>query len=102
VQAKNSVPQSPSALNLHIENLVLRGFASVNRQQIGRGMERELVRLFQDHGVPRSLASSTAVEVLDGGALKIGSATGHEAIGRELARAIYRALTEQLTPLNPE
>jgi hypothetical protein len=61
-EAGLSALRSRPTLNLHIQDLVLHGFASVDRHRIGEAMERELARLFLGQGVPRSLASPTAVD----------------------------------------
>src|SRR5260370_12834529 len=98
-QNSRSVRRSPPkkgrpTLSLHIEELVLHGFASIDRDRIGEATQRELTRLFVRQGVPRSLATGTAVDLLDGGALKIASAATPEPIGTQLARAIYGALSQ--------
>jgi hypothetical protein len=80
-------------LSLHIEELVLHGFASIDGDRIGEAAQWELARLFVRQGIPRSLASRTAVDLLDGGALKI-AASAPELIGTQLAQAIYGALSE--------
>jgi len=94
---RHSALKSPSALHLHIQHLVLHGFAPVDHHRIGEAMEHELARLFLSQGVPRSLANPTAVDLLDGGVLKIGSAAAPEPIGIQLARAIHEALRRRLS-----
>ena len=89
-----SLKKSRRTLSLHIEELVLHGFRSIDGDRIGEATQRELARLFVQQGVPRSLASRTTVDLLDGGALKIASASAPEPIGTQLARAIYGALSE--------
>jgi hypothetical protein len=80
-------------LSLHIEELVLHGFAPIDGDRIGEAAQRELARLFVRQGMPRSLAGRLAVDLLDGGALKI-AASAPELIGTQLAQAIYGALSE--------
>lgn len=88
---RSSLKVGRPTLSLHIQELVLHGFASIDGDRIGEATQRELARLFVRQGVPRSLASRTTVDLLDGGALKITSATTPEPIGTQLARAIYEA-----------
>jgi hypothetical protein len=88
-------------LSLHIEELVLHGFASIDGDRIGEAAQRELARLFVRQGVPRSLVDRTAVDLLDGGALKIASTTTPEPIGTQLARAIYGALSQGVSEAGP-
>jgi|SRR3974390_587886 len=92
---RSSLKEGRPTLSLHIQELVLHGFASIDGDRIGEATQRELARLFVRQGVPRSLASRTTVDLLDGGALKITSATTPEPIGTQLARAIYEALSEE-------
>lgn len=87
-----SALKSPPTLHLHIQDLVLHGFGSINRHRIGEAMERELARLFLGQEVLRSLANSIAVDFLDGGVLKIESASAPESIGNQLAQAIHGTL----------
>ena len=46
----------PENVELHIEELVLRGFAPGDRYRIGEAVERELAHLFSEQGTPPSLA----------------------------------------------
>jgi hypothetical protein len=92
---RSSLKKGRPTLSLHIGELILHGFASIDDNRIGEATQRELARLFVQQGVPRSLASRTTVDLLDGGALKIASASTPEPIGTQLARAIYGALSEE-------
>jgi hypothetical protein len=83
----------PENVELHIEELVLRGFASGDRYRIGEAVERELARLLDEQGVPLSLAQGSEVERLDGGAFKVASGSKPEAIGAQVAQAIYGGLS---------
>jgi hypothetical protein len=87
----------PPTLNLHIQDLVLHGFGPVDHHRIGEAMEHELARLFVGEGVPRSLASSISVDLLEAGVLKIRPAAGPEPIGIQLARAIHETLSRRLS-----
>lgn len=79
----------PVSLELHIEELVLRGFAPGDRRDIGEAAERELSRLFAEQGVPPSLARGREVARLDGGAFEVKPGSGAEAIGFQVAQAVY-------------
>jgi hypothetical protein len=98
---RSSPKKGQPTLSLHIEELVLHGFASIDRDRIGEATQRELTRLFVRQGVPRSLATRTAVDLLDAGALKITSAATPEPIGTQLARAIYGALSQGVPEPGP-
>src|ERR687897_1762158 len=79
----------PAKLELQIEELVLRGFASGDRYRIGDAMEHELSRLFAEKGPPLSLAQGREVARLDGGAFEVKPGSRAEAIGVQVARAVY-------------
>ena len=83
----------PENVELHIEELVLRGFAPGERHRIGEAVERELVRLLDEHGVPPSLAQGFEVERLDGGAFEVSHGSKSETVGAQVAQAIYGGLS---------
>jgi hypothetical protein len=83
----------PQNVELHIEELVFRGFAPGDRYRIGEAVERELARLFDEQGVPPSLGRGSGIERLDGGAFKAASGSKAEAIGAQVAQAIYGGLS---------
>lgn len=83
----------PVNVELHIEELVLRGFAPGDRRLIGEAVERELARLFGDQGVPPSLPQDATVRHLDAGAFDVRPGFGTEAIGAQVARAVHGELS---------
>jgi len=83
----------PENVELHIEELVLRGFEPGDRYRIGEVVERELARLFDEQGVPPLLARGSGIERLDGGAFKVASGSKPEAIGAQVAQAIFGGLS---------
>jgi hypothetical protein len=82
----------PTNVELHIEELVLHGFASGDSYQIGEAVERELAHLFTEEGTPPLLAQGNEIERLDGGAFEVKPGSKAEAIGAQLARAVYGGL----------
>ncbi|HEX6288337.1 MAG TPA: hypothetical protein VFZ66_04060 [Herpetosiphonaceae bacterium] len=86
----------PPSVDLRIDQLVLHGFdhgsAASARSLIGATVERELARLLSEQGVPPGLSQEGAVARLDGGAFEVLPHAGPEAIGAQIAQAIYRGL----------
>jgi hypothetical protein len=82
----------PVNLELHIEELVLHGFAPADRYRIGDSMERELARLFAEQGTPPSLRQGSEIERLDGGSFEAKAGSRAEAIGTRVAQAVYGGL----------
>ena len=79
-------------LNLHIEELVLHGFALGDRYRIGEAVQQELTRLFAEQGVPPSLAQGGEVGRLDGGRFEMAAGMQAGAIGTQIAQSIYGGL----------
>lgn len=79
-------------LELHIEQLVLHGFPPGDRYRIGAAVEAELTRLFAEQGVPPSLAQNGEVARLDGGAFEVAPGSKAEAVGAQVAEAVYGGL----------
>lgn len=79
-------------LELQIDALVLHGFASRDRYSIAEATERELDRLFAEQGTPPSLVRDRDVARLDGGVFEVRTGSRAEAIGAEVARALYGGL----------
>jgi len=83
----------PENVELHIEELVLRGFAPGDRYRIGEAVERELARLLDEQSVPPSLAQGSEVAGLDGGAFEVAHGSKAEAVGIQVAQAVYGGLS---------
>lgn len=80
-------------VELYIEELVLYGFSPGARHSIGTAVERELSRLFTERGTPPSLAQRREVARLDSGAFEVKPGSKAEAIGAQVARAVYGGLS---------
>ena len=80
---------TPRNVELHIEELVFHGFASGERYRIGDAMKHELSRLFAEQGTPLSLAQGCEVVRLDGGAFEVKPGSRAQAIGVQVAQAVY-------------
>ena len=84
---------SPS-VRLHIEELVLHGFAPGDRHRIGEAMQRELTRLFTEEGTPPALTKSAEIDRLDGGTFQTTGTAKPEATGAQVARAVFGGLKQ--------
>ncbi len=82
----------PKNIELHIEELVLHGFAQGDRYRIAEAVEGELSRLFTEQGTPPSLAHGCQIDKLDSGAFEATPGSMPEAIGAKVARAVYGGL----------
>lgn len=82
----------PANIELHIEELVLHGFAPGDRYRIGEAVERELQRLFAEQGAPASLAQGGDRDYVDGGTFEAPRAARAGAIGARVAQNLYGGL----------
>lgn len=83
---------TPSAVELHIDELVLNGFDPVHRHQVGDAIERELTRLFSEAEISSAITRGLETQHIDGGTLEMEPKLGATDIGKRVARAIYGGL----------
>jgi hypothetical protein len=83
----------PRNIELHIDELVLHGFALGDRYRIADAVERELARLLVKPGIPPSLSQGCEVAHVDGGMFEIALSSKLETIGVQVAQAVYRGLS---------
>jgi len=91
---EKSASRSLQSLDLHIEELVLHGFAPGDRYAISEAVEHELVRLFIEQGVPPSLMNGGEVARLDAGAFAMAPGAKAGATGTQVAQLVYQGLSQ--------
>jgi hypothetical protein len=101
MDVKAQKAEANRSVDVHIEELVLRGFALGDRYRIAEAMEQELSRLIADHGVPGSLANGDDLHQVDGGSFQAGPLLTPEATGRQVAQALFDGLGFSDTAVNP-
>lgn len=87
--------QRPYNIELHIENLVLHGFAPRDRHAIGEAIQRELTRLFTEQGIHASLHQGYEAERMDGGSFQVKQGTKANTIGTQVAQSVYEGLHQK-------
>jgi hypothetical protein len=80
-------------VELRIDELVLHGFPPGDRHRIGDAAARELARLFAEQGTPPSLGEGGETARLSGGSFQARPGLGADAVGVQVARAVYRGLS---------
>lgn len=80
-------------IELHIEELVLHGFAGADRDRIALAVQRELVQLISTSGLPTALRDSRDQERVDGGLFRIAPKPTGEQIGTRVGQAVYKGLS---------
>ena len=83
----------PARIELHIEELVLHGFAPGGRYAIGDAVEHALTRLFGERGLGSSSIEGRECAHLNAGDVHVAPASPPEAVGTQVAQAVYGGLT---------
>jgi hypothetical protein len=89
-------PESTSpTIELHIEELVLTGFAARDRAHIGAAVERELTKLIMQQGLSTGsqFAAPPSVSRLDAGSFQLTNTASPRIVGRHIAQSVYRRLS---------
>ncbi len=84
--------QARDSVKVHIEELVLHGFAPGDRSRIANAVERELTRLMGEGGLSVLRENPVTLGRIHGGAFKVKAGAKPQAAGTEIARAVYRSL----------
>jgi hypothetical protein len=79
-------------IRLHIDELVLDGFAPLDRAAVGAAVQAELARLLSEQGLPGGLEFGGEAPTVDGGAFNLPANARAESIGAEIARSVYGGL----------
>jgi hypothetical protein len=81
-----------SPVELHIEELVLRGFSPDECYSIREAIEHELVRLLTEIGIPALLTQSSDMARLEAGSIDIVSGSKPNMVGIQVAQSVYQGL----------
>jgi len=74
--------ERPAAIELHVEELVLEGFAPAERHAVADAFERELSRLLAERGLPAAqVAAGGATFDVDAGSVRLTTGTRPGAAG---------------------
>lgn len=81
-------------IRLHIDELILEGFAPRDRDQIAAALEVELGRLLDERGVPQALANGGSIPRIDAGSFQAAATPRPQQIGAQIAQSIYGGLAQ--------
>ena len=90
----------PTAIELHIEALVLSGLLAGQQQAIAAAIQHELTRLIAAGGITGFLTQSSSIPILDGGSFTIAPDAAPEETGARIADSITSAVTSAITTAN--
>jgi hypothetical protein len=83
----------PNEIELHIEELVLEGFAHAERRRVADALQGELTRLLAAHDLQPARLARLEGEQLDAGPVRLAPGGDARAAGAQVARAVHRGLT---------
>jgi hypothetical protein len=81
-----------ASVNLHIEEMVLHGFAPQDRYRIGDAVQHELARLLSTRGAPSALRAGSEHARLGAGSFNVTPGAEAKKVGQGVARAVYGEL----------
>jgi hypothetical protein len=85
-------------VELHIDELVLHGFAARDRHRIAASLQRELTRLIAQGDVAHLPDRSMQVDRVDAGSFHLDPAARPSYIGQTVAQRVYRQLSPRVAP----
>lgn len=81
-------------LEMHIENLVLYGLQPGQRHELTEAIQKALLQLFIQRGIPPSLVENPGAYLLESARVQIYPDAKAEDIGAQVARSIYAGLSD--------
>jgi hypothetical protein len=93
-QARNSSLVTRQSVDVHIDELVLHGFAPGDRHRIAGAVEIELARLMSEGGQLAFPKNPPDLGRINAGAFRVEAGAKPQAVGTEIARAVFRSLRQ--------
>jgi hypothetical protein len=87
-----------SVIELHIEEIVLHGFPSLDGRHIREVVQQQLTNLLARNGLPPSFSRDSSVTRLDGRVFQSAPGAGTGDIGTRIARNVYDSLAGPSPP----
>ncbi len=85
-------PNQKRNIELHIEELVLDGFPSHDKNHIASAVQQELHSLLSHGNLPKRLTRNNNITRLDGGTIQMEPKVNAESTGSKIARSLYGGL----------
>lgn len=79
-------------IELEIEELILHGFAAIDRESIGMAVRQELTRLLTEGGISPGLAQGGDLPRLNGVTIEVPTGARADVVGTQIAQSIYGGL----------
>ena len=85
-------PNQKRNIKLHIEELVLDGVSSREKNHVASVVRRELHQLINHGGLPSKFSRTNDIPQLDGGTIRMEHEATKKSKGIKIARNLYRGL----------
>ena len=82
-------------IEIHIDELVLHGFANDDLDGIKKAVESELARLIKEQGLPDSLSSPKSYHRIDAGGFTMPKGTKAGIVGNDIAGSVFSGFKNQ-------
>jgi hypothetical protein len=83
-----------TSIEVHIEELILHGFAAEGSHRIAGALREELARLLAMQAVPTRAIQMRHAAQWDSRAFRAAAGGSEEAIGTQVARSVFGSLSE--------
>jgi hypothetical protein len=84
------------AVEVHIEELILHGFAPGDRHAIAEAVEHELAQLIGQGQLPISHGNPVALKQVDAGTFQVKANSRPANNGTQIARLVFRGMRQQM------
>ncbi len=81
------------SIELNIDRLILEGFSIFDRNIIRNSVQNELIRLFNENGIPASVKENRDISKINLGDIKTQTNSNAGLIGNQVAQNIYSAIS---------
>ncbi|MEN6488606.1 MAG: hypothetical protein ABFD66_06950 [Smithella sp.] len=82
-------------IDLHIEELILFGFAPGDRQRIAEAVQEELARLLRENKLPEMLEQGGEIPHLNVGSFTVRAGEKPDFIGMHIGETLYQGIAEE-------
>jgi hypothetical protein len=87
---------SQPQIELHIEELVLRGFPLSDRHRFAEALQSELTRLLTEHSKGKINVRAASIERINAGSFPVANLAKPATIGTQVGQSVFRQIAPTL------
>lgn len=92
---QSDVKKAKMNIEIHIERLILEGFAARDRYAIGDAVSAEITRILMEQGIPASWQQDISIPRLDAGSFTMSKSNAVNTVGNQIAQAVVGVANNQ-------